>query len=306
MEATGGCGEVDVPWATDAAGAFTEDPAAGSADGAGDCGEAATAGSADAAGAFSEDVAAGSTDGAGDCEEAATAGSADAAGDCGEVAGDGSTCMTADCHRDDAERENGGLCTAERLKYQRTKAPCKSARTINNHTMDTSTPGGTGIQPMRLTALALRFSRTTAFIGNKEEGAASSRYGSRRVELNAAAGVRMPENLPPQPRQYLARSLFGVWQDSQNFVIASSDSFLGRTRLPHGGSSRANRRGCVALPASSRGHDKRGYGTGMNFVTTTSELITSQKAAKSNAHARCGMTRGCLGCNTVSPECLAA
>lgn len=45
---------------------------------------------------------------------------------------------------------------------------------------------------------------------------------------------------------------------------------------------------------------------GMNFVTITSELITSQKAAKSNAHARFGTMRGFLGGATFLPESLLA
>ena len=41
------------------------------------------------------------------------------------------------------------------------------------------------------------------------------------------------------------------------------------------------------------GQDSRYYPIGVNFMTTTSELITRQKAAKSNAHARSGQTHRC-------------
>jgi len=104
--------------------------------------------------------------------------------------------------------------------------------------------------------------------------------GSLTVVSNVVVPERMPENLPAQPQQYLARSLLGVWHDSQNFVIPA---------FPRTGQRRSER-----------------YGIGMNFVMITSELITTQKATKSTAHARFGMPRGGLGCGTCSPEFLVA
>ena len=91
---------------------------------------------------------------------------------------------------------------------------------------------------------------------------------------------RMPENLPAQPQQYLARSLLGVWHDSQNFVTPA---------FPRTGQQRLGR-----------------YGIGMNFVMITSELITTQNATKSMAHARFERPRGGFGGGTCSPEFLLA
>jgi hypothetical protein len=43
---------------------------------------------------------------------------------------------------------------------------------------------------------------------------------SGNVGRKAPASKRRPENLPAQPRQYLARSLLAVWHESQYFVIS--------------------------------------------------------------------------------------
>jgi hypothetical protein len=82
--------------------------------------------------------------------EIAVDGSTGTTGDCAEAASVPSAGKPEDCHRDETALESGGLRTAERPRYQKTKAPCKSASTINSQTMDTSTPCGTGIQPTRL------------------------------------------------------------------------------------------------------------------------------------------------------------
>jgi hypothetical protein len=152
----------------------------------------------------------------------------------------------AGCHNAAAPEGNGAR-VASRLKYQKTKAPCSSASTINNQTMDTSMPGGTDIHPTRLGAPSSR-------------GPVFTAAGSLEVVSKVVVPERMPENLPAQPRQYRALSLLGVWHASQNLVIPG-------------------------------GQDGWRYGMGMNFVTITSELITTQKAAKSSAQARCGTTR---------------
>ena len=47
-------------------------------------------------------------------------------------------------------------------------------------------------------------------------------YGAFCELSNAAADVCRPENLPAQPRQYFARSLFAVWHELQNLVMAWS------------------------------------------------------------------------------------
>jgi len=64
-----------------------------------------------------------------------------------------------------------------------------------------------------------RASRATASTGNEERGAVCIQRGSLTVVSKVVVPERMPENLPAQPQQYLARSLLGVWHDSQNFVI---------------------------------------------------------------------------------------
>jgi hypothetical protein len=147
---------------------------------------------------------------AGGASEVAVGGSAGVTGDCAEV----------DCHSDETALESGGLRIAERPRYQKTKAPCNSASTINSQTMDTSTPCGTGMKPMRRGGLRLLCSRAAAaFNGDEGGGAVCNQRGSLTVVSKVVVPERMPENLPAQPQQYLARSLLGVWHDSQNFVI---------------------------------------------------------------------------------------
>ncbi|MBT2327021.1 hypothetical protein J7E62_32550 [Variovorax paradoxus] len=85
--------------------------------------------------------------------------------------------------------------------------------------MDTSMPDGTGIKPMRLDVVALRSSGATGSSGQDARGAVCTQRGSLTVVSNVVVPERMPENLPAQPQQYLARSVLGVWHDSQNFVI---------------------------------------------------------------------------------------
>jgi hypothetical protein len=82
--------------------------------------------------------------------EIAVEASTGATDDCGEAASVLSTGRLTDCHRDEGAPASGRVRVAERFKYQMTKAPCNSASTINSQTMDTSTPCGTGIKPMRL------------------------------------------------------------------------------------------------------------------------------------------------------------
>lgn len=49
------------------------------------------------------------------------------------------------------------------------------------------------------------------------------------------SGESWPENLPLQPRQYLAASRLGVWQELQNFVMPFFDFRV----VVHASSSRA-------------------------------------------------------------------
>jgi hypothetical protein len=126
---------------------------------------------------------------------------------CGEAASIRSAGKPVDCNRDETALESVGLRVASRPRYQKTNAPCKSAKTINSQTIETSTPCGTGIKPMRLDAFC---SRTAAFKGNWERGAVCIQRGSLTVVSNVVVPERMPENFPAQPQQYLARSLLGV------------------------------------------------------------------------------------------------
>ncbi len=114
--------------------------------------------------------------------------------------------MSAGCSNA-VEPEGRGVRGASRLKYQKTKAPCSSASTISNQTMDTSMPAGTEIQPARRCAAA-------------SCGAARSAPASPVVVSKVVVPERMPENLPAQPRQNRALSLLGMWHASQNLVIA--------------------------------------------------------------------------------------
>src|SRR5689334_13068391 len=83
---------------------------------------------------------------------------------------------------------------------------------------------------------------------------------SGSVWANAAASKRTPENLPAQPRQYLALSRLGAWQASQYLVIVSSHAGRAAAALRHRNET----------------------------VTSTSELITMKNATKSSADARRG------------------
>jgi hypothetical protein len=142
------------------------------------------------------------------------------AGNCGAAVSVRSAGKPDDCCSDETALESGGLRITERPRYQKTKAPCKSASTTNSQTMDTSTPCGTGIQPTRLGGRLLFCSRAAAFDGSEGGGAAVCIHrGSPTVVSKVVVPERTPENLPAQPQQYLARSLLGVWHDSQNFVI---------------------------------------------------------------------------------------
>ena len=136
-------------------------------------------------------------------------------------------------------------------------------------------PPGTEIQPIGLDVLALRRAGTASVFAIEALGGCTA-YASRKVLSNDVVPERIPENLPVQPRQYLAPSRLGVWHASQNFVIRSIQV------------------GQVV------------YGMGMNFVMTTSKLITTQKAAKSNPHDGACAMRVCLVGDIVSPEFLTA
>ncbi|MDM0109524.1 hypothetical protein QTH97_31680 [Variovorax sp. J22R24] len=86
------------------------------------------------------------------------------------------------------------------LEYQYANAPINSRRSNSTR------------KPMRL-PVGLRFS---VRVGTGEVDEGSSEPGAVLAVVFAAK--RTPENLPLQPQQYLARSLFAVWHASQNFI----------------------------------------------------------------------------------------
>ena len=58
-------------------------------------------------------------------------------------------------------------------------------------------------------------------VDGAERGVDGPRRGSTAAGSTEAADVRIPENFFAQPRQYLALSRLGVWQDPQNLVMTS-------------------------------------------------------------------------------------
>jgi hypothetical protein len=95
--------------------------------------------------------------------------------------------------------------TASWLEYQYASAP-----SIRNNRNSTRKPVRL---PEWLRAPSARFS---VRVGTGCVDEASSEPGAVLAEVFAAK--RTPENLPLQPQQYLARSLFAVWHASQNFI----------------------------------------------------------------------------------------
>ncbi|MDL9999309.1 hypothetical protein QTI24_11890 [Variovorax sp. J22P240] len=137
------------------------------------------------------------------------------------------------------------LRSTVRFQYQKTNEAIDRTTTISNSTTGTSRPPG------RTNCLASwRFSVVRGTTKRSLVAAAGNRAGagigidmgididtgcaslgtlatlvgrpSGKDPAETFAAVRIPENLPAHPRQYLARSLFAVWQDSQNFVMAMS------------------------------------------------------------------------------------
>ena len=96
-----------------------------------------------------------------------------------------------------------GRRSGERLEFQYANGPSSSTRKINS-------------MPARIGAELLR-----PRLGVADDGCVLPCVGSEsgRVLADRWALKRTPENLPLQQQQYLARSLFAVWQESQYFVI---------------------------------------------------------------------------------------
>ena len=223
----------------------------------------------------------------------AIAGSGSVAGSGGGAVGNADCCQWIDAASVDGAR----LRSTVRSQYQNTNAAIDRSTTISIRTTGTSSPPG------RVNCLAnSRFSMVRGTTNRSFLAVAVAvAVAGKRVGANADIGigigigigidtgcailgtlatlgggpswkgpaetfaaVRIPENLPAHPRQYFARSLFAVWQDSQNFVMA-----------------------VTTWPGAQ--------GIGMDAVMTTSTLITTEKAAKSMTDARSGMPRPCHG-----------
>ena len=227
----------------------------------------------------------------------ATAGSGSVADSGGGAVGNAECCQWIDAASVDGAR----LRSTVRSQYQNTNAAIDRSTTISIRTTVTSSPPGrvNCLANWRFSVVRGTTNRSFLAAAGKRAGAnagigigigidtgcailgALATLGGRPSGKDPAgtfAAVRIPENLPAHPRQYFARSLFAVWQDSQNFVMAV-------TPWP------------------------RVQGIGMDAVMTTSRLITTEKAAKSMTDARAGIPRACHGntfCRRVLVPSLAA
>ncbi|NDZ14371.1 hypothetical protein C7T35_26640 [Variovorax sp. WS11] len=103
------------------------------------------------------------------------------------------------CHTLGAGRDGGGPCIAERPRYQSTKAPCDTASTSSNHTMDASTPGGTGIPSTRRAVLLPRCLRTGGH--SSSAGCGAGRPRSSLVAVPAGSAMPGGSSLRAQCRQ---------------------------------------------------------------------------------------------------------
>ncbi|MDR6857716.1 hypothetical protein [Variovorax guangxiensis] len=103
------------------------------------------------------------------------------------------------CHTLGAGTDGGGPCIAERPRYQSTKAPCDTASTSSNHTMDASTPGGTGIPSTRRAVLLPRCLRTGGH--SSSAGCGAGRPRSPLVAVPAGSAMPGGNSLRAQCRQ---------------------------------------------------------------------------------------------------------
>ena len=106
-----------------------------------------------------------------------------------------------------------GLRNEGRPTYQRTKAAIIRPTAISSHSVEPLKTGGGW-------TLALRTAVSTALGAVRKRGKVRMMPASGNVLTKVVdAGDRTPENLPAQPRQYMAPSRLAVWHDSQNLVI---------------------------------------------------------------------------------------
>lgn len=251
------------------------------------CGSAGAGATACVPGGGSSSAGAAST--CGSTIGATATGATGAAGSTGATGATGAACNSDCCQWIGvASRDGAKLRSTVRLQYQKTNAAISSTTTINNRTTGTSIPRGRTIclASWRFSMVRGTTARSLAVVAGKSADAGIGiGIGTGRAALGAFAtlggglpsgasaetfaAVRIPLNLPAHPRQYRARSLFAVWHDSQNFVIA------------------------ITTRAGTHGID-------MDAVSTTSKLITTEKAAKSITDARSGIPSECQGSNVAS------
>lgn len=167
-----------------------------------------------------------------------------------------------------------------RFQYQKTNAALNRKTAISKSATGTPRPPGKLKRFANSRFLVVRDTTKRSLVFANAGNSAGAGIGTERATLailatlgglpsgkdptETCAAVRIPLNLPAHPRQYFARSLFAVWQDSQNFVMAM-------TRKPEV------------------------HGTGISAVITTSKLITTEKAAKSITDAHSGIPRASQG-----------
>lgn len=88
---------------------------------------------------------------------------------------------------------------AGRLMYQSTKPPCRTVSVSSTQSTETSMPAGSGSQRWRGGDVRRVGAAGAVVVGMTSS--ASTGEALLLVESKAVAGVRMPENLPAQPRQ---------------------------------------------------------------------------------------------------------
>ena len=165
--------------------------------------------------------------------------------------------QAADCSRDEIALESDGLLIAMRPKYQKTKAPCNSAS-------DDQQPDDGDVDAVRH--------------GDQADA-------PRRSMLRSRSSVRSARRAR-QPAAIAARSRWCRRSSCPSGCPKTCPHNRGNTWRGPCWACGTTRR--ISSYRRSVGQDSGAerYGMGMNFVMTTSELITTQKAAKSSTHAR--------------------
>ncbi|PNG59342.1 MULTISPECIES: hypothetical protein [unclassified Variovorax] len=129
------------------------------------------------------------------------------------LSGEGAGCDTLEA----AEEGGDGSRIVERPRYHSTNAPCDTASTSSNHTMDASTPGGTGIPSTRRAFVPPRRARTGGQSSMADPGAGCTRRPPGGT-VTAASPTPCGNSLWAHRRQYWAVSRLSVWQASHTRV----------------------------------------------------------------------------------------